>query len=183
MGVIIIWLVKSSIAIRRALKAHSLSQNEIKTTTHAPSARESTTGNGSPPGTPQRRRTTQALADNEESDSPSEIGAHVPFGIGKTVHGRTGRVSTPGYQTPTPYFDNASQKKFSDLSKKAPTNYQTLRQNGWLDAAGTPTKKATAILGMRNNAVTDDDEYVQVFGSPTRSYGRVKKSKLTSKEV
>jgi len=181
LGMILIWLIMSNIATQRALQAHAASKDNAKTTVSAPSICKATVSSRSPPETPERRRAAQALNDDEGNGSPSAIGTHVPFGIGKTVDGRTGRVSTPGYRTP--FAKNAGRHNFAYLAKDTPDSYYTLRQKHMLDAVGTPTKKGMVILGVRDRAATDDDEHVQVFDSPTRSYGRVKKSKLAPKEV
>ncbi|KAF3050847.1 hypothetical protein E8E11_008883 [Didymella keratinophila] len=181
LGIILIWLIMSNIATQRALQAHAASKDKAKTTVSAPSICKVTVSSRSPPETPERRRAVQALNDNEENDSPSAIGTHVPFGIGKTVNGRTGRVSTSGYQTP--FAKVTGRHKFAYLAKDAPDSYYTLRQKDLLNAVGTPTKKGMAILSVQTHAAADDDEYVQVFDSPTRSYGRVRKSILAPKEV
>jgi hypothetical protein len=65
------------------------------------------------------------MKDNAEPSFPSALGAPVPFGIGKTIDGRTGHISDPGYQAP--YAKNDGQRTFAALAKKAPGNYYTLR--------------------------------------------------------
>lgn len=184
-AIITIWLIISSIATRRALQAHVASQEDIttdtKTNAQSPTTRKSTVNTGLTPEISRRLRETQALDKNGKGSPSSAIGTHVLFGIDKTVDGRTGRVSTPKYQTL--YANNAEQRSFSGLAIYAPANYFTLQQNGVLDAAGTPTRKFSALLSKKFHAVTDEEGYVQVFDSPTWSYGRVKKSKVAPKEV
>jgi hypothetical protein len=52
---------------------------------------------------------------------------------------RTGRVSSPEYQTP--FVANSIMHNFSGLAKTAPISYDTLIRNGILNSDGTPTKK------------------------------------------
>lgn len=63
---------------------------------------------------------------------------------------RTGRISTPGYQTP---FSKSSHAQiFSSLAKVAPVSYDALQETGMLAPDGTPTKKWSQVkhsLGAR----------------------------------
>lgn len=180
LGVITIWLTISHIATRRALKAHAASQEDIKTNVQAPSTHKSTANTRSPPETPQRRRASQAFPDKEMGMSPSAIGTRVSFGDNKTVNGRTGRVSTPDQ---TPFVNNTGRRNFSALAKTAPVSYNTLQQHGLLDAVGTPTRNFSQSVNMESGAANDDEEYMQVFDSPTRSYGWVERSKIAPKDI
>lgn len=65
------------------------------------------------------------------------------------VHERTGRVSSPGYQTP--FTVRSSKQDFSGLAKTAPICYDTLQRNGMLNQDGTPTKKYTSDLSKRSS--------------------------------
>ena len=126
----------------------------------------------SPPETPVRHEVTPFFAGSDSNDSPSTIGVHVPFGIGKHVDGRTGRVSTPEYQTP--FIDNSDQRNFSALAKTAPSSYNTLQQNCILNEDGTPTKKYGPDSRKGDNRALGSRKTSSVYDSPTRTWGNKK---------
>lgn len=169
--VITIWLNISRTTTRRALKIHAASQESIKTNDQTLSKRKSTTDTGSPPETLHQRRTTQI--------SPYAIGTQVSSGGNKTVNGRTGCVSCPGYQT---LFVNISgRRNFSIRAQTASVNYSTIQQNDLIDVIGTPTKNFGQSVSIDDGAATDE-EYMQVFDGTTRSFGWVKRSKVAAQE-
>lgn len=122
-----------------------------------------------PPKTPIKHEhaTTTHADKTPPNDSPSNIGKHHPFGIGKRINDRTGRISTPGYQTP--FLNGSSSRNFSYLRKNAPLSYDMLQRNGFLDEEGTPTKKYRSTV--RREAAQAGDEVESVYDSPTKSWG------------
>ncbi|KAJ4985783.1 hypothetical protein SVAN01_08681 [Stagonosporopsis vannaccii] len=88
------------------------------------------------PSTPPQQNRTALFRRETPISSPSMTGAHVPSGNG----GRTGRVFSPGYQTPFVNISQPSQKNFSYLRQKAPVTYATLRQDDVLNKDGTPRR-------------------------------------------
>lgn len=179
-----IWMAYSNIASWRALRneaAQMASQPAVQkhiSSAHASSSCQPTANTGSPQETPVQRKPFPPLKGNVTNGSSSATGnrASFGFGVGKHVDGRTDRVSTPGYQTPL--ANMPSRRNFSGLLETAPLSYDTLQRNGLLDAEGTPTKKYSP-----NSLAQDEEEYVQVYDSPTKSWGNIKRSKNGSKEV
>ncbi|KAF3033507.1 hypothetical protein E8E12_004603 [Didymella heteroderae] len=174
-----IWLAHSNIATRKALRAQASSQH-VKIIAWSSSSRKCSSTIVSPPKTPMQLRLSEVRNSNKGSSSSSTSGRHSPFGVGRNVDGRNGCVSTPGYQTPS--VNNAGRRNFSSLAKTAPVSYGTLQHNGLLDAMSTPTRKFSPSASI-GNSVTTYEEYVQVYDSPTRSWGNVERLKVVSKEA
>ncbi|KAF2243274.1 hypothetical protein BU26DRAFT_114831 [Trematosphaeria pertusa] len=70
---------------------------------------------------------------------------------------RTGRVSTPGYQTP--FADAFANRDFSVLQKYAPETYAVLQEKGLLNKDGTPTKKLQENKKFHWGKVKDENEH------------------------
>jgi hypothetical protein len=127
------------------------------------SAHQANNANDSPtPATPGFRGTTLHPDSTDLNRYPSLVDNHVPFGIGKNLDNRTGRLSTSGYQIPF-----ITQRNFSGLTKSAPVSYDTLQRNGMLNLDGTPTRKYSP--GSR-----EDNRMSPVYDSPTRTWGNKK---------
>lgn len=118
---------------------------------------------------------------SEKGSSQSTSGTRTLFDISVAVDGRASCVLASEDQTPL--VNNTGRRNFSGLAKIAPANYFTLQQKGVLDAVGTLTSKFRPFLMMVHLASADDEEYVQVLDSPTRSFGRVQKLEVAPKEI
>ncbi|KAF2878278.1 hypothetical protein BDV95DRAFT_589237 [Massariosphaeria phaeospora] len=80
---------------------------------------------------------------------------------------RTGRVSTPDYQTP--YAGTATSgylDDYSQLKLKAPLSFETLQKSGMLNADGTPTKK---MMESRNKRISTAASGLSSYESPIAS--------------
>ncbi|KAF1926778.1 uncharacterized protein M421DRAFT_93687 [Didymella exigua CBS 183.55] len=160
--IIATWLVYSHIVTWREFKAQATQmaslQKKVNNDTHAASSHQTIGNAHSPPKTPVQPRSMPSASDTGKDNSLLITGNHVPFGVGKIIDGRTGRVSTPGYQTP--FVDNSDQYNFSGLAKTAPVSFDTLQRNGLLDTEGTPTRKYSVAANERSSATSHEEEYV-----------------------
>ncbi|KAF2471447.1 uncharacterized protein BDR25DRAFT_314016 [Lindgomyces ingoldianus] len=87
-----------------------------------------------PPRTPDNRTSIKVAARD-----PTQLTDKLRLLPGTPPGFRTGRLSTPGYQTPVPTA--FLKRDFSSMARLAPEGYKTLQQYGMLDENGTPTKK------------------------------------------
>lgn len=165
-GVSIFWIVYlyfSSWKTERAAAVQKALQGFPKATaTLSPSGRAIDAGNKDDPTPEIPVHPHSSTHRNMSNSSPSTIGDHFPFGIGESSNGRTGRVSTPGYQTP--FVSSSGQRCYSHLKGIAPVTYATLRQDGVLEEDGTPTRKLIAAV------YEDKIDTKKVYNSPTRSW-------------
>ncbi|KAF2793602.1 hypothetical protein K505DRAFT_417687 [Melanomma pulvis-pyrius CBS 109.77] len=92
------------------------------------------------PQTPPARLSTSAS--NFKPPDTLLIAMRTPTLVRHPTEHRTGRVSTPGYQTP--FANTFKTHDFSILARNAPETYATLRGTGMLNKDGTPTKKMLA---------------------------------------
>jgi hypothetical protein len=85
-------------------------------------------------------------------------GSSTPPPIICTAKIRTGRVTTPGYQTP--FAIKLQKQDFSLLVREAPESFRTLQKAGMFDENGTPTKKLledkTTPWGRNENLLVDE---------------------------
>lgn len=122
------------------------------------------------PQTPLRPELIPAINGADANGPPSVTGNHALFVVADNIGDRTGRVSTPGYQTP--FVDNLNRRNFSDLAKTAPVSYDTLQRNGFLDTAGTPARKYSSAAHNKRRSSYDEELYSQseeVIGNLDRS--------------
>ena len=161
-GASILWIISSHLSSRKARRARIVQRlTEQGPTHHIPAPPSSTRQANDPkihnlPETPVRHGAT-----------PNSIGADSsPSAIGRNVNDRTGRLSTPEYQTP---FN--PKRNFSGLAQTASVSYATLQRNGVLNPDGTPTKKYSPDSRKGNS-----QEISQVYDSPTRTWGNMKSS-------
>ncbi|KAF1844908.1 uncharacterized protein K460DRAFT_405186 [Cucurbitaria berberidis CBS 394.84] len=84
---------------------------------------------------------------------------------------RTGRITTPGYQTP--FGKPTHSQDFSSLAEKAPVSYKTLKENGMLHPDGTPTKKWTVSRRMTDSrGIRGEDSRKEVVAWWVNDSGR-----------
>ena len=168
-GASIFWIISSHLSswkVRRARIVQRLTQQGP--THHVPAPPSSTRQANDPKisnplETPVRHGATPNSVDADSS----------PSAIGKNVNDRTGRLSTPGYQTP---FN--PKRNFSGFVQTASVSYDTLQRNGVLSPDGTPTKKYSPDSRKGNG-----QEISQVYDSPTRTWGNMKSSISRAKGI
>ena len=168
-GAGILWIISLHLSSRKARRARIVKcLAEQEPTHHIPAPPSSTRQANDPkihnlPETPVRHGAT-----------PNSIGADSsPSAIGRNVNDRTGRLSTPEYQTP---FN--PKRNFSGLAQTASVSYATLQRNGVLSPDGTPTKKYSPDSRKGNG-----QEISQVYDSPTRTWGNMKSSISRAKGI
>ncbi|KAJ4341332.1 hypothetical protein N0V95_007243 [Ascochyta clinopodiicola] len=93
----------------------------------------------------------------------------------------TGRVPTPGNQTP--FFASPNKQNFSALAETAPISYDTLQRNGILARDGTPTKKYSPGLVKGKKLALGDEEAVDPYDTLTRTSRRSKQSPRATEKI
>lgn len=168
-GASIFWIISSHLSswkVRRARIVQRLAEEEP---THHIPAPPSSTRQANDPKIPNPLETPVrhgATPNGVDADNPTS-------GIGKNVNDRTGRFSTPGYQTP---FN--PKRNFSGLTQTASVSYNTLQRNGVLNPDGMPTRKYSPDSRKGNG-----QEISQVYDSPTRTWGNMKTSVSGTKGI
>lgn len=134
----IICIIRSTFIIWNLERTITAQKAQESALVHTYSPPHPTNANATPsPSTPYQRKTStiQLLSNAYASQAATDM----PFRLSN----RTGRLSTPGYQTP--FNDTSSPRNFSHLERDAPVSYDTLKRDGMLNADGTPTKKYRSL--------------------------------------